>query len=210
MREAGPEAAAESAAPSTAAQAGGPRPLPLTASRAALLPDGSDRALRLLVNDLVTLSARLQNIRDGFAELIGVSGLQYQILQAVGRLQDDRPVSVGALAGQLHVSGAYVTTEAGKLVRGGLLEKRVNPADRRGVLLTLSERGRTALAALEADQCRVNDTLFDCLSDERFGEFCGAAGDLVESAGRAATLIERILEDRAGPAPRTGRRAKEA
>ena len=69
------------------------------------------------------------------------------VLIAVANLQEANGVSVGAVADALHVSSAFVASETGKLAQRGLLDKRTNPRDRRGVLVSVSPAGRQAMAA---------------------------------------------------------------
>ena len=91
----------------------------LTIGRPELLRDGSDLAFRQMVSDLFTISARMQTVRDAVAERLGVSGPQSGILLAIWELQGGDGVGVKRIAGHLHVSGAFVTAETGRLARGG-------------------------------------------------------------------------------------------
>ena len=61
-----------------------------------------------------------------------------------GRASASGVASVGTVAQALHVSSAFIATEAGKLARRRLLLKRTNPLDRRGVLLSVAPAGRLA------------------------------------------------------------------
>src|SRR5437868_9634614 len=112
-----------------------PRPTPLTVSRPALLLAGSDAEFRGLIHDLIAYGHRLDACRDAFAEIIGVSGVQYEILMLVSRADG---LSVGEVAARLHRSGAFITIEANKLAQRGLLEKASDPADGRKVLLRMN------------------------------------------------------------------------
>src|SRR5712671_3626088 len=111
---------------------------PLTVSRSELMIDGSDREFRSFVHGMLAFSARLEAVRSGFAAIIGLTGIQYTILISVNHLEQRGgvniqrgEVSVGMIAGHLHVSGAFVTIETGKLLKAGLLTKRPDPKDRR-------------------------------------------------------------------------------
>ena len=112
--------------------------LPLTVSRKALLKAGSDRRFRTLIHDLLTVTARMELVRGHLGTRMGISGPQYSVLIAIAHLQDKSGVSVGTIAQALHVSSAFIAAETGKLARLGLVLKRTNPCDRRGVLLSLS------------------------------------------------------------------------
>src|SRR3989441_12425293 len=84
---------------------------PSTVSRPALLVAGSDGEFRGLIHDLIAYGHRLDACRDAFAAIVGISGVQYEILMLVSRADG---LSVGEVAGRLHRSGAFITLEANK------------------------------------------------------------------------------------------------
>lgn len=141
---------------------------PLTVTRPALLVDGSDGAFRALINNLMTMAEQLVALRAHLASGLGVTGPQFGLFLAIAQFEGTDGVSVGALARQQGVTGAFVTAEAGKLVRRGLLAKRGSRVDRRGVLLSLSAKGRRLLVAAGPDIQAVNDTIFGTLSAREF------------------------------------------
>jgi DNA-binding MarR family transcriptional regulator len=163
----------------------GPYSVPATVSRAPLLKDGSDQRFRILVADLLTISTRMEMVREHLGRRMGISGPQYSIVVAVAHLQDRDGISVGALAQALHVSSAFIATEAGKLVRRGLLLKRANPRDRRVVLLNVAPAGRLAVDHVSAEIRTVNDLFFGTLDAASFASLSAAAGALVESSAKA-------------------------
>ena len=83
-----------------------------------------DRQFRRLVQDLLTVSRRLEMARDYFGRRINVTGPQYNLLMTVAQLQGTTGVSVGSVAQAMHVSSAFVTSETGKLSDVGLIRKR--------------------------------------------------------------------------------------
>lgn len=87
----------------------------LTVTNPACLVDGSDAEFRHLVNGLLPFAARLLSVRDGFGTLIGLTGIQYSLLIAIAQLSHDDVVTVNQLADHLHLSGAFITIETGKL-----------------------------------------------------------------------------------------------
>jgi MarR family transcriptional regulator, organic hydroperoxide resistance regulator len=169
---------------------------PLSVSRPALLRDGSDATFRRLVNDLLTVSARMQLIRDGFGAIAGLSGPQYSLVMAIARLQGADGVSVNGLAEALHVSGPFVTAETGKLKRRGLIAKRVNPADRRGVLVTLTASGRRLVEDLSGTIRAVNDVIFRDLDAARFAALGAMVARLVDALADAHDLQQRLRAPR--------------
>lgn len=139
---------------------------PLSVSRAACLEGGSDARLRALLHALFVTAARFEDVRAAFGRRIGASGPQYTILAAIAERQGaggppGAGVGIGALADHLHVAPSHVTTEVNKLAALGLVEKRANPADGRGVLVRLARAGEAALDRLGPFRREINDILFD-------------------------------------------------
>src|SRR5258708_7196347 len=89
----------------------------LTVSRPELLVNGADAQFRSFVHGMLAFAGQLEAVRDGFAALLGLTGIRYTILISISHLQSDGEVTVGAVADHLHLSGAFVTTETGKLLR---------------------------------------------------------------------------------------------
>jgi len=167
----------------------GPYALPATVSRAPLLKGGSDHRFRVLVADLFTIATRMEMVREHLGRRMGISGPQYSIVVAVAHLQGFNGISVSALAQALHVSSAFIATEAGKLVRRRLLLKRTNPLDRRGVLLSVAPAGRLAVDRVSAEIRTINDLFFGALDAASFAGLSDAAAALVESSAKALRHI---------------------
>src|SRR3954464_11102521 len=140
---------------------------PPTVSRPALLEQGSDEGFRGLIHDLIAYGHRLDACRDAFAAIVGVSGVQYEILMLVSRAE---ALSIGEVAARLHRSGAFITIEANKLVERGILEKSSDPDDGRRVLVTSTAKSHELLKRLSPYQQRINDVLFETLDARRFKE----------------------------------------
>jgi DNA-binding MarR family transcriptional regulator len=166
--------------------------LPATVSRAALLKAGSDQSFRALVANLLTISTRMELVREHFGRRMGITGPQYSVMVAVAHLQGVNGVSVGALAQALHVSSAFIASEAGKLTRRKLLLKRTNPVDRRGVLLSVAPVGRLAVDRVSAEIRAVNDLFFGALDSASFAALKNAAGALVDSSNKAVRYISSV------------------
>src|SRR3954463_10874238 len=152
---------------------------PVTVSRSALLVEGPDPESRGLTHALIAYGHRLDACRDAFAEIVGMSGAQDEILMLVSRATG--LLSVGEVATRLHRSGAFITIEANKLVARGILEKAADPGDGRRVLLRANEKSRELLDRLAPFQRRVNDVLFERLDAKRFRQLRLLARDLVAS-----------------------------
>jgi DNA-binding MarR family transcriptional regulator len=112
------------------------------------------------------------------------------MLMAVARLQGADGIGVRRLADHLHVAAPHVTTEIGKLVRLGLVAKRPNPADRRGVLIRLSEAGKAAVNHLAGFVVDINDILFDGVDRDEFQAVLRFVDRFVGNTGRALREVE--------------------
>jgi MarR family transcriptional regulator, organic hydroperoxide resistance regulator len=165
---------------------------PLTVSRPALLPGGSDAEFRGLIHDLIAYGHKLDACRDAFAAIAGISGVQYEILMLASRGDG---LSVGEVAARLHRSGAFITIEANKLAERGILDKASDPGDGRRVLLKLNARSLQLLERLAPYQRRVNDALFEFLDEKRFRELRALAAKLVACGDRAVALTEVLRQE---------------
>jgi MarR family transcriptional regulator, organic hydroperoxide resistance regulator len=166
--------------------------LPPTASIGALLDKGSDRRFRTLVNDLFTVASRMETVRTHLGGRMGISGPQYSVLIAVAHLQGERGASVGAVAQAMHVSSAFIAAETGKMARRGLLLKRPNPDDRRGVLLRLAPAGRLKIDRAAAEIRAINDLFFGALDAPAFCALSAAAAALVKGSGKAVHYLRAV------------------
>ena len=107
-----------------------------------------DAVFRQAIHDALGFSARLQEIRNGLAELTGLSGPAYSILIAIEHLSREAEVGISRVGEHLHLSGAFVTIEVNKLVKAGLVDKRQHPEDGRRVILTVTEQALRLLNEL--------------------------------------------------------------
>lgn len=176
----------------------GRRMLPLTVTRPELLVDDSDRDFRRVVHALFGFLARHEAIRSGHAAYIGLNGMEYTVLISIAHLSAERDVSVKVVADHLYLSGAFVTTVTGALLRQHLIHKRTDPRDRRRVRLTVSEKGYALLARLAPAQRQVNDVEFECLSAREFRELLALVERLIASGDRALILQARLAVTRQG------------
>jgi DNA-binding MarR family transcriptional regulator len=169
--------------------------LPPTVSAIALLERGSDRRFRTLVHDLFTIAARMETVRIHLGRRMGISGPQYSVLMAVAHLQGDRGASVGTVAQAMHVSSAFIASETGKMARRGLLLKRPNPDDGRGVLLNVAPAGRLKIDRLAGEIRTINDLFFGTLDASAFGALSAAAAALVHGSSKAVHYLDVVRRE---------------
>jgi len=163
--------------------------LPSTVSRAALMQRGSDHRFRVLVQDLFTIAARMETVREYFGRWMGISAPQYSLLVAIAHMQGAGGVNVGAVARALHVSSAFIASESSKLARRGLLAKRTSPEDRRRVLLRLAPAGRAKIDSISSQIRAVNNLFFGVLDSKSFASLSSAATTLVKSSVHALEYL---------------------
>lgn len=86
---------------------------------------------------------------------------------AAALYRSERPMNMSELSNMLLVSNGNTTTVVSRLEKDGLAERRLDPADRRGVLVSLTEAGRAWFAEVaEAHEAEVNALLAGFGHDE--------------------------------------------
>lgn len=160
----------------------------LTVTRPELLSDGSDKDFRRLVHGLFSFLARHEEIRDGHARTIGLAGIEYTVLISIAHLGQEGPVSITSVAQHLHLTGAFITNVCHRLLAMKLIDKRIDPADRRRVVLTISAEGRRRLEVLAPTQRQINDVEFGCLSQTDFRSLLEMIERLVDTSEKAVAL----------------------
>ncbi|MFR9774864.1 MarR family winged helix-turn-helix transcriptional regulator [Micromonospora sp. MS34] len=126
-------------------------------------PDRGDRSDLAgdTVRRIMHIAAALRHYQDvGIAEL----GLTPAAARALHELDPDRPLPARDLAEQLGCDRSNVTALVDKLEQAGLVERRVDPADRRQKTLVVTDAGR-----------RVRDRVHQVMSDSRLLDGLGAA-----------------------------------
>lgn len=139
---------------------------PLTTTLEAFLSEGSDAALRRLIYDLFGLSALMVRNRELFADFLGVTHPQFMIISIVA---EDSTSTVAKIATRLGVSSQFMATEVAKLDALAIIERRPNKTDRRSMLLSLTEKGKSLIKELGPVRRRINDLTFRSLTRDRAG-----------------------------------------
>lgn len=169
------------------------RSIPLTISRPELIVNGSDNQFRELVHNLFGFFALHERIRGGHGKFIGLAGIEYTVLIAIGHLALEGDVNVKTVADHLHLSGAFITATTNHLLRLGFIHKMVDTADRRRVTLTVSSKGRLALEKLAPVQRRINDVEFSSLSKQEFFALNDLLKKMIKDGERAVALQNYLL-----------------
>jgi len=94
--------------------------------------------------------------------------------------------AASTLAGELSVDVNYMTRILRKFAGDGLVETKVDPADRRRRLLRLTTKGETVLGALQGAADRDMARLVETLPDDRLDELRAALRKATELLGGSA------------------------
>ena len=180
--------------------------MPHTVSHPTLLSNGNDEPFREMLYLMVLAFGRLQTCREAFGRAMSLTGSQFAVLIGTAYRQQTEGVSIRALADHVQLAPTHVTTEVGRLIRKGLLTKRVNARDRRSVLVKLSRRGEAALLRVAPFLRAINDLLFADVSRADFAVVSRFLRLFARNTERAVAEIVRI--EREQPPSNRRKRAK--
>ncbi|RFS86150.1 MarR family transcriptional regulator [Actinomadura spongiicola] len=116
----------------------------------------------------VTRFAAIMN--RSFNEVFARHGLrngEFDVLAAIRRSGPPYTVTPSALSAQLMLSRAGMTNRLDRLDRAGLIERRLDPDDRRSFLVTLTEQGMSTVDAAMTDHAANEAGLLSSLSDRQ-------------------------------------------
>jgi len=165
---------------------------PKTTSRPELLEKEKDSRFRKLIYELSYLGALLDRARQHLADQFGLTPPQYNIIMVIAQLQDAHGVTVIDIANRLHVTGAFVTTQAHGLIADGMIDKLPNPADGRSVLLRLSAHAEDEILRVSPHIREVNDRIFASLDRDHFMDLSTTVSCLIAGGERA--VAESVVQ----------------
>jgi DNA-binding MarR family transcriptional regulator len=119
-----------------------------------------------------------------FAEY-GLHASGYEVLTALEPVTETG-LTLSKLAEALSVTPASMTNRVDQLVKRSLVERRVNPEDRRIGFVVLTDAGRSLLAELKPKIAKSEDTRFSGLKK----------GDRKDAQKLLARLMETLLDAR--------------
>ena len=170
--------------------------MPRTVSHSSMLTSGDDEPFRETLYLMILAFSRLLTCREAFGRAIALTGSQYAVLIGTAYRQQQDGVSIRALADHVQLAPTHVTTEVGRLIRKGLLTKRVNARDRRGVLVKLSRRGEAALLEVSPFLRSINDLLFEEISRADFAVVSRFLRQFAANSERAVAEIGLVQRQR--------------
>jgi DNA-binding MarR family transcriptional regulator len=167
---------------------------PPTVGRPELLDNGTDLDFRIFLHSFMVFARRLEGIRSHLAHAVGVSAPQYEILSHLRESAATAGLTVNEAAERLHCSGAFVTTEAGKLCRAGLVVRSRDSRDARRVRLTVAPLCERRFREIAPLQRQLNDELFASLTARQFQTLREVFPKLADDGDRAIALAEFQLK----------------
>ena len=131
-----------------------------------------------VLSRVTRLARHLDLARRGAFDRHHLELWEFDVLSALRRTGEPYQLSPGALVTQTLVTSGTMTNRIDRLALRGLVERLPAPADRRGVLVSLTPSGRS----------RVDAALEDLLRIER-----GLLGDLSEKDRRTLADLLRVV-----------------
>lgn len=169
--------------------------MPRTVSHPDLLSGSSDEPFRQALYLMVLAFGRLITCREAFGRAMSLTGSQFAVMVGAAYRQNTDGVSIRELSEHVQLASTHVTTEVGRLIRKGLLIKRPNTRDRRGVLVKLSRKGETALLQVAPFVRVINDILFESVERKDFASLTRFLGLFAENSERAMMEIKRTRRE---------------
>ncbi len=96
----------------------------------------------------------------------GLAPWEFDVLAALRRAQPPHELSPAQLIDKTMIGSAAMTNRLDNLSHRGLIDRRSNPRDRRGVLVRLTAVGTTAVDAAMTELVRRESAELECLSTD--------------------------------------------
>jgi DNA-binding MarR family transcriptional regulator len=156
---------------------------PRTISRSDYIERGTDDWFREAIYTTVRALRSLLACRDAFGRELNLTASQFAILMGVAYRQGKAGVNIRDLAKHVATAQTHVTTEVGHLIRKRYLHKRPDPSDGRGVLVSLSTKGRAEVERIAPLVREVNDLLFAGINVRAVKTASHVMGRIAQNAG---------------------------
>lgn len=124
--------------------------------------DGVDPVVEAVVTRIFRIGRYVDRTLAESSRRFGLNSSEYHVLAV---LSESGPRSPGALGERLLVSSGVMTNRLDRLESLGLVSRKPNPNDRRGVLVELTDEGGKTLDRLIADQISKELTLVSQLDE---------------------------------------------
>lgn len=147
---------------------------------------------RFLPYQVSVLAARLSaSLSRVYADRFGISIAEWRV---IAHLSQHRKVSVREVQARVGMDKSKVSRAATRLEVAGLVEKRINPGDRRLVELSLTRKGRRLFAEIAPLALAFERDLLAGLPDEQAAAFRVTVAALLARTEGVAFADEEGLE----------------
>ena len=114
-----------------------------------------------LADSFMAVARRIRHTHMAALEPFGLNPSQSRALHVLARA--GQPMRLRALADHLRIVARSATDVVDSLEAADLVTREDDPADRRAVLVSLTEAGRARLRAIDSARSKVGVELFDAL-----------------------------------------------
>jgi len=134
------------------------------------------------------LARHLDIARRGAFAAHGLESWEFDVLSALRRSGPPYQLTPGALLRATLVTSGTMTNRIDRLAEAGLVTREPDPRDRRGVLVTLSERGKAVVDAAFTDLLDREQALLSCLGPEQRQALAGLLRVMLVPFDEASSL----------------------
>ncbi|WIB27129.1 MarR family transcriptional regulator [Curtobacterium sp. MCSS17_015] len=129
------------------------------------------------------LARHLDRARRQAFEAGGMEPWEFDVLSALRRAGEPYELSPKVLLQQTLVTSGTMTNRVDRLAARGLVARRTDPRDGRGILVSLTVAGRAAVDAAIADLLRAERAILAGVSDDEQGQLAGLLRRLILGLG---------------------------
>lgn len=129
------------------------------------------------------LARHLDRARRAAFDASDVEPWEFDVLSALRRAGEPYELSPKSLLQQTLVSSGTMTNRVDRLAARGLVSRRTDPKDGRGILVSLTSRGRAAVDAAIADLLRAERDILTGVSDDEQAQLAALLRRLILGLG---------------------------
>lgn len=126
---------------------------------------GVDKEVEGLVDRINGLNRRLHKLLDQTLSEFGLSLGDWKVLNYLESAEPPYRRSVGKLAARAELSSGAMTNRLDRLEEAGLVRRRPDPNDRRGVVIEMTEKGRETYERAVGVQAKKEELVTSALDD---------------------------------------------
>ncbi|MGD7706421.1 MarR family winged helix-turn-helix transcriptional regulator [Microlunatus sp. Y2014] len=132
-----------------------------------------------VLSRVTRLARHLDDHRRAAFAAHGLEGWAFDVLAALRRAGEPYQLSPGQLLRETMVTSGTMTNRVDRLTARGLVRRSDHPDDRRGVLVTLTAEGKTAVDSAMSSLLDAEQHMLDGLSEAERTRLAGWLRDLI-------------------------------